>query len=65
MTTSPQAMPVDANLVGEKTLAELHAAMFTTAANAVNAAPQAELRSFQIFSMYDAATPVVYTNHTR
>ncbi|HEF4748867.1 hypothetical protein [Burkholderia multivorans] len=63
MTNLPQVVPVEAT--GEKTLAELHAAMFTTAANAVHAAPQAELRTFQIFSLYDAATPVVYTNHTR
>jgi|GEM_PF-5890982 len=65
MNNSPQVTSTDTRPTGETSLAELHAALFATAANALHAAPQAELRSFQIFSMYDAATPVVYTNHTR
>lgn len=62
MTTTPHSVPVQAPSTSEATLAETHAAMF---AGAGQAAPQAAVRPFQIFSLYDAATPVVYTNHTR
>jgi len=65
MTITPHFVSVQQPTTPGATLAETHAALFTAQAGAVHAAPQPGVRPFQIFSLYDAATPVVYTNHTR